>query len=149
MKNNTIGGIKMKKVLIGGILLILSVIAISGCTSSGNNTQTQSSISVANVTAGPGSFGMYTVTATITPNKNIDYLEMVAIWYDSSGAVIQTSNLLWNVNNAQSGQVYKAKGEDSLYQKGTPAKVEIYIFDSVFSGGDTSKAIYNHTVVFK
>jgi hypothetical protein len=138
----------MKKVIIGGILLILSVVAISGCTSSGNNTQT-APINVTNVTAGPGSFGMYTVTATITPNKNIDYLEMVAIWYDSSGAVIQTSNLLWNVNNAQSGQVYKAKGEDSLYQKGTPAKVEIYIFDSVFSGGDTSKAIYHHTVVFK
>lgn len=139
----------MKKVLIGGILLILSVVAISGCTSSGNNTQTQSSISVANVTAGPGDFGMYTVTAAITPNENLNYLEMVAIWYDSSNAVIQTSSLLWNVNNPQAGQVYKAKGEDSLYQKGKPSRVEIYIFDTVFSGGDTSKAIYHHTVNFK
>ncbi|MBZ2166640.1 hypothetical protein [Methanobacterium spitsbergense] len=139
----------MKKLLMGGIFLILAVVLVSGCTSSGNNTQTAAPINVTNVTAGPGEFGMYTVTAAITPNENLDYLEMVAIWYDSSNAVIQTSSLLWNVNNPQAGQVYKAKGEDSLYQKGTPTRVEIYIFDSVFSGGDTSKAIYHHTVTFK
>ena len=139
----------MKKIILGGLFLILAIVAVSGCTSSGNNTQTASPVNVTNVTAGPGEFGMYTVTASITPNKNMDYLEMVAIWYDSSGAVIQTSSLLWNVNNAQAGQVYKAKGEDSLYQKGTPSRVEIYVFDTVFSGGDTSKAIYHHTVNFK
>ena len=92
---------------------------------------------------------MYSVTAAITPNQNLDYLEMVAIWYDSSGAIIETSNLLWNVDNAQAGQVYKAKGEDSLYQKGTPAKVKIYFFDSPFSGGDTSKALFVQTITFK
>ena len=138
-----------KRIGIIGILgILVLVIAVSGCTSSQNTTQT-SPINVTNVTAGPGDFGMYTVTATITPNKNLNYLEMVAIWYDSSGAVIETSNLLWNVNDAQAGQVYKAKGEDSLYQKGTPAKVKIYFFDSVFSGGDTSKAIFVQTVTFK
>ena len=74
---------------------------------------------------------------------------MDAVWYDSSGAVIQTSNLLWNVDNAQAGQVYKASGEDSLYQKGTPVKVDIYVFDSIFGGGDTSQSIYNQTVTLK
>jgi hypothetical protein len=74
---------------------------------------------------------------------------MAAIWYDSSGAVIESSPLIWNVNNAEANQVYKANGEDSLYQKGTPTKVELYVFDSVFSGGDTSKAIYHQTVNLK
>lgn len=92
---------------------------------------------------------MYSVSASITPSKHMDYLEMVAIWYDSSGAVIETSPLLWNVNDAQAGQVYKAKGQDSLYQKGTPVKVNIYIFDSAFSGGDVSNAIYNKTINLK
>lgn len=137
----------MNKGVISGLLLILVVVAVSGCTNSGTTTQTP--INVTNVTAGPSDFGMYTINAAITPNMNINYLEMVAIWYDSSGAVIDTSSLLWNVNNAQAGQVYKAKGQDSLYQKGQPSKVEIYFFDSVFNGGDTSKAVYHQTVYFK
>jgi hypothetical protein len=139
----------MKKIIISGILLILAVVAISGCTSSDNSTSGQSEINVTNVSVSSSGDGFYNINAVITPTKNIDYLEMAAIWYDSSGAVIETSDLLWNVNNVQAGQVYKAKGEDSLYQKGTPTKVDIYIFDSVFSGGDTSKAIYHQTVNLK
>ena len=132
-------------------LLVLAVVAVSGCTSSGDNSTSsqstgQSEINVSNVSVSSSSDGFYDLKAVITPKKDIDYLEMDAIWYDSSGAVIETSNLLWNVNNAKAGQVYKAKGEGDLYQKGTPTKVDVYIFDSVFSGGDTSNAIYHQTV---
>jgi len=137
----------------GGILLILAVVAISGCTSSNNSTSgsygAQSEINVTNVSVTSSGDGFYNINAVIIPTKNIDYLEMAAIWYDSSGAVIESSPLIWNVNNAQANQVYKANGEDSLYQKGTPTKVELYVFDSVFSGGDTSKAIYHQTVNLK
>jgi len=142
----------MKKYVLGGILLILMVVAVSGCTSSGNNTSAssaQSEINVSNVSVSSQGYGSYDINAVITPTKNIDYLEMAAVWYDSSGAIIQSTPLIWNVNNAEAGQVYKANGEDSLYQKGTPVKVDIYIFDSVFSGGDTSNAIYNETVNLK
>jgi hypothetical protein len=143
----------MKKMLMGGILLILAVVAVCGCTSSDNSTSSQSSgqseINVTNVSVTSSGDGFYNINAVITPTKNIDYLEMAAIWYDSSGAVIESSPLIWNVNNAQANQVYKANGEDSLYQKGTPTKVELYVFDSVFSGGDTSKAIYHQTVNLK
>jgi hypothetical protein len=139
----------MKKIIISGILLILAVVAISGCTSSDNSTSGQSEINVTNVSVSSSGSGFYNINAVIVPSKNIDYLEMAAIWYDSSGAVIESSPLVWNVNNVQAGQVYKANGEDSLYQKGTPTKVDIYIFDSVFSGGDTSKAIYHQTVNLK
>jgi hypothetical protein len=143
----------MKKIIMGGILLILSIVAISGCTSSNNNTSgssgAQSEINVTNVSVTSSGDGFYNINAVITPTKNIDYLEMAAIWYDSSGAVIESSPMIWNVNNAQTNQVYKANGEDSLYQKGTPTKVDLYVFDSVFSGGDTSKAIYHITVNLK
>jgi hypothetical protein len=144
----------MKKLLLGGILLVLAVVAVSGCTSSGDNSTSQSNsgqseLDVTNISVSPSGYGFYKINAVITPKKNIDYLEMDAIWYDSSNAVIETSNLLWNVNNAQAGQVYKANGEDSLDEKGKPTKVEIYIFDSVFSGGDTSNAIYNKTINLK
>jgi hypothetical protein len=140
----------MKKYILGGILLILAVVAVSGCTSSGNSTSGdggQSEINVTNVSVSSSGYGSYDINAVITPNKNIDYLEMAAIWYDSSGAVIETSPLAWNVNKAVAGQVYKAKGLASLYNEGTPAKVDIFIFDSVFSGGDTSNAIYKKTIV--
>ena len=143
----------MKKIIISGILVILAVIAISGCTSSDNSTSgqsgAQSELNVTNVSVTSSGDGFYNINAVIIPNKNIDYLEMAAIWYDSSGAVIESSPLIWNVNNAQAGQVYKANGEDSLYQKGTPTKMDLYIFDSVFSGGDTSKAIYHQTLNLK
>jgi len=140
----------MKKYVLGGILLILMVVAVSGCTSSGDNSTSgssaQSEINVSNVSVSSEGYGSYDINAVITPTKNIDYLEMAAVWYDSSGAVIETTPLAWNVNNAAAGQVYKAKGMDDLYNKGTPAKVDIFIFDSVFSGGDTSKAIYKKTL---
>jgi hypothetical protein len=141
----------MKKLLICGILLVLAVVAVSGCTSSGDNSTSsqstgQSEINVTNVSVSSSGYGEYDLKAVITPKKDMDYLEMDAIWYDSSGAVIETSNLLWNVDNAKAGQIYKAKGMESLYQEGTPTKVDVYIFDSVFSGGDTSNAIYHQTV---
>ncbi len=143
----------MKKIIMGGILLILAIVSISGCTSSDSSKSgssvVQSEINVTNVSVTSSGDGFYNINAVITPTKNIDYLEMAAIWYDSSGAVIESSPMIWNVNNAQANQVYKANGEDSLYQKGTPTKVDLYVFDSVFSGGDTSNAIYHITVNLK
>ncbi|MEN4006412.1 MAG: hypothetical protein PQ964_03530 [Methanobacteriaceae archaeon] len=136
----------MKKILaVLMILLVMAIVGISGRISSESDTS-KPSINVTNVKAAPGEYGMHDVSGQIVPDKDIDYLEVQAIWYDSGGAVIATSPLLWNVNDAKAGQVYKFKGGTSLYQKGTPAKVDILIFDSVFSGGDTSKAIYKTTL---
>jgi len=132
--------------LVLGVLIVLSVVGISGCTSSGNSTSDQAKINVTNLTVKSTGYGSYDINAVVVPNKNIGYLEMATVWYDSSGAVIEQSPLVWNINNVTAGQVYKVTGMDSLYDKGTPAKVDVYIFDSVFSGGDTSNAIYHATV---
>ena len=135
------------------VLIIGSAVAISGCTSSGNNTTSSNgtatasnAINVENLKIVSQGYGSYDVKATITPNKDISYMEMVAIAYDSSGAVIERSPMVWNTNDAKSGQKYKVTG--LLYISGDekPAKVDILIFDSPFSGGDESGNIYKQTV---
>lgn len=131
-----------KKVLILGILAILAVVIISGCTSSGN----KNSVNVTNLKAFGEGYGMYYVTCDIVPKQDTSYLEMVLVWYDASGAVIERSPLAWNINDAKAGQTIKARGTASLYQKGSPAKVQVLLFDSSFSGGSDKGNIYNQTI---
>ena len=92
-------------------------------------------------------YGEYTVKAVMIPNKNIDYLEMVAISYDKSGAVIDRSPLVWNTNDAKQGQVYKVTGSVFLESSsGKPVKMDILMFDSPFGGGSEEGNIYKKTV---
>jgi hypothetical protein len=133
----------MKKTgLILGVLAILLVVAVSGCTSSGN----KNSVTVTNLQAYSGGYGMYYVSCDIVPKQDISYLEMVLVWYDSSGAVLERSPLAWNINDAKAGQTIKAKGTSSLYEQGTPATVQVMIFDSPFAGGSEKGNIYNQTI---
>jgi hypothetical protein len=88
----------------------------------------------------------YPISGTLTPTKDISYIEMVTIWYDSSGAVIYRNPIAWNMNDLKSGQKYKFKTNDFIYQKGTPTKVELLVFDSTFGGGEDSRAIYRTTL---
>ncbi|MBP2046528.1 hypothetical protein [Methanobacterium aggregans] len=149
----------MKKVfLIAVVLLVAAVVAVSGCVDSGSDSSTDnssgntqaassdaSSITVNNLEASAGSYGDYEVTASVTPTKDMDYMEMVLVWYDSSGAVLQKDPLAWNINNAKTGQTIKVKGT-SYIDTGEPAKVDVMFFDSVFSDGDESSAIYKKTL---
>lgn len=133
----------MKKVgLVFGVLAILVVVAVSGCTSSGD----KNSLNVTNLKVSNGGYGTYYVSCDIVPNQDISYLEMVLVWYDSTGAVIDRSPLAWNINDAKAGQTIRAKGMASLYEKGTPAKVTVMIFDSPFAGGSEEGNIYNQTI---
>lgn len=133
----------MKKMaLIIGILAILTVVAVSGCTSSGD----KNSVNVTNLKVSSEGYGMYYVTCDIIPKQDTSYLEMVLVWYDASGAVIERSSLAWNINDAKAGQTIKARGMSSLYEKGTPAKVQVLLFDSSFSGGSDKGNIFNQTI---
>jgi len=133
----------MKKIaLILIVLAVLSVVAISGCTSSGN----KNSVNVTNLEVSSEGYGMYYVTCDIVPRQDTSYLEMVLVWYDSSGAVLDRSPLAWNINDAKAGQTIKARGTASLYQKGTPAKVQVLLYDSSFSGGSDKGNIFNQTI---
>ncbi|MFA0832600.1 MAG: hypothetical protein ACC609_01165 [Methanobacterium formicicum] len=130
------------KALVLIVLAILSVVAISGCTSSGN----KNSVNVTDLQVSTEGYGMYYVTCDIVPRQDTSYLEMVLVWYDSSGAVIDRTPLAWNINDAKAGQTIKARGMASLYQKGAPSKVQVLLYDSSFSGGSDKGNIFNQTV---
>ena len=138
---------------VGVLGIVLLVVAMSGCVSddnsSNNSGSSASQISFTNVSVTSDGYGSYTIKGDLIPNSNMDYVEMVAVWYDASGAVIDQDPLSWNSNNLISGQVYKVNGMSDLYNSGTPSKVILYFFDSPFSGGDYSSAFYSHTVNIK
>ncbi len=137
---------------VGVLGIVLLVVAMSGCVSDNNNSSngsassSASQISFTNISVSNDGYGSYTIKGDLIPTSNIDYVEMVAVWYDASGAVINQDPLSWNSNNLVSGQVYKVNGMSDLYNSGKPSKVVLYFFDSPFSGGDYSSAFYTHTV---
>lgn len=128
------------------ILLVVGIVAISGCTSNSNSTSNSTPFKVGNFTVSEGSYGMWDVDGSVTPSKDMSYMELVTIWYDSSGAIIYKDPLAWNINDAKSGQTIKIHSSTSLYQKGEPVKVDLLFFDSSFSGGDESRAVYKMTI---
>lgn len=146
---------KNKYLVILGILLVAGVVAISGCTDSSTNTTSSQNPStgaeapfkVENLKVSNEGYGGYAIKGELTPNKDISYLEMVTVWYDSSGAVIERNSLAWNMNDLKSGQKVKFSTNDYLgTDAGSPSKVELLVFDGPFSGGDDSSAIYRTTL---
>jgi len=135
----------MKKIIIPLLLLVLAV-AASGCTSTSNTgNSTESNIKVENLKLIPEGYGVYTIKGKITPLKDFDYLEIVLKWYDAEGNIIQTDPLAWNINNARADQPIKFSTH-SYIDAGTPAKVDLMVFEHPFSGGDESSAIYKTTL---
>ncbi|GAB6054799.1 hypothetical protein JCM15415_01150 [Methanobacterium movens] len=141
---------KNKGIITLTLLLVVGVVLFSGCTDSGSSTEagaeSRSNLKVSDVEVVSEGYGMYKIKATIMPEKDYSYLEMVLIWYDDSGAVIDKNPLAWNINDVKSGQALKITGTGILTGDEAPAKVDILIFDSVFSGGDESGAIYKSSV---
>ena len=134
---------KMLIVLI--VLVVSGVVAVCGCTSD-NSKDSGSVLNVSDVKVVPDGYGDYKCTCTIVPSKDLDYVEMVGIWYDASGAVVHKSSLMWNMNNLKAGQAVKAKGNGLLYDTGKPVKVQILIFDHAFHDGDESNAVFKQEI---
>ncbi len=142
-RNKTVIGIA--GVCIGVIFIIAIVGIFFPNNTNSNNTTVSSPIAVGNIIVnGPDDVGMYTVNATLTPNQNLNYLQMQLTWYDSSGTVIEQDPLAWNLDNPLSGQAYQANGQSDLYQKGTPVKVNVIIYDSI--AASSSDVVYNNTL---
>jgi hypothetical protein len=142
-RNKTVIGIA--GVCIGVIFIIAIVGIFFPNNTNSNNTTVSSPVTVGSIIVnGPDDVGMYTVNATITPKQNLNYLQMQLTWYDSSGTVIEQDPLVWNLDNALSGQAYQANGQSDLYQKGTPIKVNVIIYDSI--AASSSDVVYNNTL---
>ena len=142
-RNKTVIGIA--GVCIGVIFIIAIVGIFFPNNTNSNNTTVSSPVTVGSIIVnGPDDVGMYTVNATITPKQNLNYLQMQLTWYDSSGTVIEQDPLAWNLDNPLSGQAYQANGQSDLYQKGTPVKVNVIIYDSI--AASSSDVVYNNTL---
>ena len=135
----------LKKVgIIVGALVVIAVLAVIVI----GMTTPDTSITVNNLRATPDGWGLYEITGTLIPDKDYDYLEMVVVFYDSSGAVIDKAPLAWNMNNIFKDQTIKITGTAYVSSSESPAKAEVYFFDSPFSGADLDSAIYHTTLVF-
>lgn len=146
----------MRKILLLAIVMIvLGIVGISGCTDSSTDSTSSSNASaststpfeIENLKVVNEGYGGYAIKGELTPNEDISYLEMVTVWYDSSGAVIERNSLAWNMNDLKSGQKVKFSTNDYLgTDVGNPSKVELLVFEGAFSGGDDSSAIYKKTL---
>jgi hypothetical protein len=106
--------------------------------------QTNNTLTGQDVKVTPSGYGSYDLTATITPNKDFSYLEMVLVWYDSTGAVMDKDSLAWNINDVKAGQPLKATASSIISGNTKPSKFDMIIYDSSFSDNET-KAIYKQT----
>ena len=134
----------MKKshiLLISLIILIVGVSAVSAGFFDSNNDK----IKVDNLKISDEGYGMYDITCDLVAKKNIDYLEMVVVFYDDSGAILEKNPLAWNMNSVPKDQTIKVSGS-AFVNSGTPAKAEIFFFDDVLKD-DLKDAIYNETVM--
>jgi hypothetical protein len=146
-----------KKYIIGiGCIVLVAIVAIVASMGGGDNISKDSDAStdsenvkklnISNLKISSSGYGGYDITATLVPDKDYSYLEMVVVWYDSSDAIIDKSPLVWNMNDVPEGQTIKISGDGYVSGDNTPVKAKVYLFDSVFSGGDLSDAIYSKTV---
>lgn len=85
------------------LFIIIGIVTISGCI---NNHANSSPINASNFTVTSDSYVMWNVDGEISPNNDLNCLEMVNIWYDSSGTVIDRDPLAWNINGAEAGQTF-------------------------------------------
>lgn len=127
-----------------GVLLVLFLL-VALFSGGGGNTP-DSTIEVNDLSIANEGYGLYKVTGTLVPDKDYDYLEMVVVFYDSDGTIVEKDPLAWNMNDINANQNIKLSGSAFVDSSENPAKAEVYFFDSVFSGGDLDNAIYSQSL---
>lgn len=136
----------MKKRYILILSLILAIVSISAVSAGlfdfgGNDDK----LKVEDLEISDGGYGSYDVTCKLEAAKEFNYLEMVIIFYDDSGAIIEKNPLVWNMNDVPKDQTIKVSGYAYITGDDTPAKADVFIFDDVFTD-DLDDAIFNETV---
>ena len=134
----------MKKSYILILSLILAILSLSAV-SAGLFGDDSDKLTVDNLKIDDEGYGMYDVTCNLKADKEFNYLEMVVVFYDDSGAIIEKSPLVWNMNDVPKDQTIKVSGSAFISGDNTPAKAEVFIFDDSLET-DLDKAIFNQTV---
>ena len=136
----------MKKGYVFLALLLLAILSVSAVSAGLFGNDDGDKIKVDNLKINSEGYGMYKVTCDLETEKDFDYLEMVVVFYDDSGAIIDKSPLVWNMNDVIKGQPIKVSGSAFISGDQTPAKAVVYIFDSALNQ-DLDDAIFNQTVM--
>ncbi|WP_405314750.1 hypothetical protein [Methanobrevibacter sp.] len=134
----------MKKSYILILSLILAILSLSAV-SAGLFGDDSGKLTVDDLKIDDKGYGMYDVTCNLKADKEFNYLEMVVVFYDDSGAIIEKSPLVWNMNDVPKDQTIKVTGSAFINGDNTPAKAEVFIFDDSLES-DLDKAIFNQTV---
>ena len=131
-----------RKWLIGcavGLIVVFGIVALMG---SGSNTS-NTSLNVSGLSFTAGSYSSYDLTCTLVPDKDYNYLEARAIFYDSNGNILDKKSFgLWNEVDLKKGETYKISGK--TYCDKTPAKAVIGFYKSTTA--DYEDALYNQTI---
>lgn len=132
--------------IVGACCIGLIIIGlVLGTFSSDKNTSPESTIAVSDLAISSTGYGGYNVGCTVIPDKDYSYLELQVIFYDSTGAVIDKSPLVWNMNDVNANQTIKVSGSAYISGDNSPAKAKILFFDNAL-GNEESDAIYTQEV---
>lgn len=111
-----------------------------------NMTSDTTTLNVSNIQIKSEGYSMYTVSCDMIPNKDYNYLGLVVVFYDSNGAEIGKSPLVWNINNPTKNQTIKVSGTAMTSNSNLkPARAELFFFDKSFTT-DAKDAIYSQNV---
>ena len=124
-------------------IIIIGLIVGSG--SPDKNTTPDSTINVSDLAIVSEGYGGYDLTCKLIPDKDYSYLEAQVIFYDSDGAVIDKSPLVWNMNDVHADQTIKVSGNAYVSGDETPTKAKVLFFDSSLST-EESDAIFTQEV---
>ncbi len=135
----------MKKRYILILSLILAIVSISavsaGLFGSGDNDK----LKVEDLKISDEGYGSYDVTCKLESPKEYDYLEMIVVFYDDSGSIIEKSPLVWNMLDVPKDQSIKVSGNAYIAGDDSPAKADVFFVDDSLNT-DLNKAVYNETI---
>lgn len=136
----------MKKRYILILSLILAIVSVSAVSAGlfdfGDDGD---KLKVDNLKISDEGYGMYDVTCNLTANEKFSYLEMIVVFYDDSGSIIEKNPIVWNMNDVPKDQNIKVTGSAYITGDDSPAKAEVFFIDDSLET-DLDKAIYNETV---
>ncbi|MBQ3421597.1 MAG: hypothetical protein IJH34_07990 [Romboutsia sp.] len=125
----------MNKKLFVSLLVLFAIAVSTSAVSAGlfDSVTENSDLNVTDLEVSSQGYSTYEITCKLTPKKSFDYLEMYAVFYDSDGAVIEKSPLVWNTNNPAENQLIKVTGTAYVNSNEKPVRAEIFISDSAFN----------------
>jgi len=124
--------------------LIIIGLLIGGF-SSDKNTSPDTTLKVNDLAVSSSGYGGYDISCKLIPDKDYSYLELQVIFYDSDGAVIEKSPLVWNMNDVHANQTIKVSGSAYISGDDTPTKAKVLFFDSSLNS-EESNAIFTQEV---